>query len=1000
MTTLLKSAHAFKRKALMVTTALTLALSLPFCAYAQDLVDGGDLSSAIDSVGNPGQISITNPTATTAAIDVLASTVIAEWAQFNVPTGTTLNVNNLSAATQATLLSRVISGGASDISGTINAADVNLWLINQNGILFGSTAAINTNSFHASTLDVANQDFFDLGEGTDGFGNGSSVVNFAGPSTATIFSAGGTITTDGTLFFASQSLDLTGTFDAGSGRAAFVAASNVDVQFNPASPLGYTINAGTTVASQTIDGSVTGAGVEFQMVSAAGVVGSLLQVDADLTATTAVLTETGISLQASGLGAGQPSVITNGTLNSSAILDIDVSGTYTTNETLMSASIDIDVGGDVSLAEVTATGNTDITTGGSFTSGIVDTDTLNLSVANGGIDLSGGNTIGTLGAVSAPGNIDINSNSSLAISGLVNATGGNDVRLTSAGDLTIDSTGQVIGDVVAVSATDDFINNRGADAISATDHWVVYSDAPTDNVFGNLDSGNTAIWNGSIANLDPASVTDNRYVFQFQPTLTITTLDATKEYGNDLTAGLAALFTASGFQPGVTNAYLADTASSVYSGAPQISSAGAAVNANVAGSPYAVTAANGNLTLLNGYQLAFSNDGQITITRRAITGTATANDRVYDGTTDATGAVTLSGVIAGDDVSTSGSVFTFADANAGTGVTVNVSATSLTGADASNYTLTIPPTALADIFARAITGAATADDRVYDGTTDATGSVTLSGVIAGDDVSTSGSVFTFADANAGTGITVNVSGTSLTGTDAGNYTLTIPATTLADIMTRAITGTATADDRVYDGTTDATGSVTLSGIISGDNVSTTGSVFTFADANAGTGITVNVSGTSLTGTDAGNYTLTIPATALADIFQRTLAITADNVTRGEGEEDPDFSFTVGGEGLVGEDELSGALSRLSGEAPGIYNVLLGSLTAGSNYVIEFTEGVLTISPAAIVNPQPTNTSSLDNSLRTVLLPSALVNSSSSEVSVSFDKNSLCDDNTLNCEGSN
>jgi len=191
----------------------------------------------------------------------------------------------------------------------------------------------------------------------------------------------------------------------------------------------------------------------------------------------------------------------------------------------------------------------------------------------------------------------------------------------------------------------------------------------------------------------------------------------------------------------------------------------------------------------------------------------------------------------------------------------------------------------------------------------------------------------------------------------------------------------------------ATGSITLNGVIAGDDVGTTGTVFTFADANAGTGITVNVSGTSLTGGDAGNYTLTIPATALADIFARVLTITADDVTRIVGEEDPDFTFNVGGEGLVSGDQLSGTLSRLVGEAPGMYNILLGSLTAGSNYTIEFNEGILTIFPE-------TNISSLDNSLRTVVLPSALVNSSNSEIRVSFDENYLCDPKISNCESAN
>jgi len=239
------------RVKMLLTTAAVALTAVPNGAYAQDLVDAADLSGPVTGLN----FTAVNPSNT--RIDVLAPTVIANFTQFNVPGGTTLDIANMSAAAQATLLSRVIGAGASDISGTINASDINLWLINQDGILFGSTASVNANSFVASTLDVTDQDFLDFANGVD------NTVNFAGTSVAAISSLGGTITTDGTLFFATQALDLTGTFDAGSGRAAFVAASDVDVQFTPGSPLGYTINAGTTVASQSVGGAVSGSQMAF-----------------------------------------------------------------------------------------------------------------------------------------------------------------------------------------------------------------------------------------------------------------------------------------------------------------------------------------------------------------------------------------------------------------------------------------------------------------------------------------------------------------------------------------------------------------------------------------------------------------------------------------------------------------------------------------------------------------------------------------------------------------
>ena len=156
----------------------------------------------------------------------------------------------------------------------------------------------------------------------------------------------------------------------------------------------------------------------------------------------------------------------------------------------------------------------------------------------------------------------------------------------------------------------------------------------------------------------------------------------------------------------------------------------------------------------------------------------------------------------------------------------------------------------------------TGDNKVYDGTTaaTATGTATLSGVIGADDVSLGGSpIFTFASANVGTGITINTSGYTISGTDSGNYTLTQP-TLSADITAAELTVVGlTGDNKVYDGTTaaTATGTATLSGVIGADDVSIGGSpIFTFASANVGTGITINTSGYTISGTDSGNYTLT------------------------------------------------------------------------------------------------------------------------------------------------
>ncbi|WP_162889803.1 two-partner secretion domain-containing protein, partial [Pseudomonas savastanoi] len=107
---------------------------------------------------------------------------------------------------------------------------------------------------------------------------------------------------------------------------------------------------------------------------------------------------------------------------------------------------------------------------------------------------------------------------------------------------------------------------------------------------------------------------------------------------------------------------------------------------------------------------------------------------------------------------------------------------------------------------RAIGGAFTADNKIYDGTTTATvhGGLDSNTVVAGDDLSVTTNGL-FADKNVGQGKAVSVLG-SLTGADAGNYQFIAPSngSVVAAITPRTIGGAFTTDNKVYDGTTTAT----------------------------------------------------------------------------------------------------------------------------------------------------------------------------------------------------
>src|SRR5262249_31538053 len=131
----------------------------------------------------------------------------------------------------------------------------------------------------------------------------------------------------------------------------------------------------------------------------------------------------------------------------------------------------------------------------------------------------------------------------------------------------------------------------------------------------------------------------------------------------------------------------------------------------------------------------------------------------------------------------------------------------------------------------------------------------------------------FNNKNVGTAKPVSVSGIGLAGADAGNYTFNTTAGTNADITARALTVTASATNKVYDGTTTAT--VTLGdNRVVGDALTASYANADFNNKNVGAAKPVSVGGIGLAGADAGNYTFNTTASTNADVTARALTVTA------------------------------------------------------------------------------------------------------------------------------
>ena len=360
---------------------------------------------------------------------------------------------------------------------------------------------------------------------------------------------------------------------------------------------------------------------------------------------------------------------------------------------------------------------------------------------------------------------------------------------------------------------------------------------------------------------------------------------------------------------------------------------------------------------------------RVTILPKELTLTgATVTTKTYDQNSDAAiaGTLVLTGKVGSDEVSLGNYISgEFAQSDAGTLIPVYTSMT-LTGAQAGRYTLAQPSLAgTITPIGLTVTGAAVTSKQ-YDRNTDAeiTGATLSTGVLNGDIVTLiTATAGTFASSAVNTGITVSPAMT-LSGTSAGNYSLTQPTLT-GTITSKELTISGlTADNKPYDsGTTaTATGTPALVGVLTGDvDVVSLGgtAVFNFATPGAGTAIAVNTTGYTLSEAASGNYILIQPTLA-ADITAKAMVVTADasqtKVYSASSSSDPTFTYT-NSPALLSGVAITGSLGRAEGEVVGDYAYAIGSLTAGINYSLtvagsptfSITKKALTVINATVVD---------------------------------------------------
>ena len=483
-----------------------------------------------------------------------------------------------------------------------------------------------------------------------------------------------------------------------------------------------------------------------------------------------------------------------------------------------------------------------------------------------------------LGASGIGGGLTLTSGGSLSISGAVAAGA---TSLTAAGNLTIAAAGSLTAaanDNVVLSATGNFINNGGANAVtvSGAGRWLIYSNAPGADTFGGLDSGDTAIWNTPAGGAVTAS--GNRYVFAYAPTLTVATVNDGTTYGTNATNAVLADYTITGFQPGVTGAYLGDTAATATSGAPIVTSAGSVSTAGVG--VYAYQLGLGTLASGAGYSFALQNAGTFTVNPAALTITANNASKTY-GQAASLGSTAFgeTGLVNSDTIT--GVTLASTGAAAAANVAGNpyaISASNAQGSGLLNYTISYGNGALT-VNPLAVTLSGT---QIYNGTNAVAGSaLSVTNLVGADSVTVAGSGM-MAAKDVGSQALASLTGLTLNN---ANYTV-IGGSGSVSVTPVTLTYSANAASRAYGAATPAL-SGTVTGFVGPDTQATATSgtlAFGTTATTASTIGTYAIAGSGLAAAN-GDYVFVQAASngGALTINPAALTITANNASKTYGQ---------------------------------------------------------------------------------------------------------------------
>ena len=151
---------------------LSLAVALACVSCASGVVHSQNLPSGAQVSGGAGVV--TQTSATSLLIKQTTDRLAINWQSFNIGSGNSVHFDQPSASSIA--LNRVIGNSRSEIFGSLTSTG-QVFLVNPNGMLFGSTAQVDVGGLVASTLNITDRNFLDGRFIFSDASNRSSVIN-------------------------------------------------------------------------------------------------------------------------------------------------------------------------------------------------------------------------------------------------------------------------------------------------------------------------------------------------------------------------------------------------------------------------------------------------------------------------------------------------------------------------------------------------------------------------------------------------------------------------------------------------------------------------------------------------------------------------------------------------------------------------------------------------------------------------------------------------------